>query len=742
MKKILTSLILVCSLLCIPLMFSVKAESTSELENVIGMRGVWVSTVGNLDFKQKQGTTSEKDILKWKNYFLSILDQVEANNLNAIFFQVRPNNDAFYPSEYNAWTSYMLGYGKDVGWDPLEWMINECHYRGIEFHAWLNPYRIGTLTADIKLATATEDELNKAKLDYAKNLANQMNQKVNNPLFNFEKVEEMYEDVIVGINGDSNILILNPASERVINHIVNTVGEIVSNYDVDGIHYDDYFYTYGGFEKYSETRLYSQYVKSGGKLGLEDWRRNNVDRMVEQVSIKVTEINQVQNKKVAFGISPAGVWAPGKESCKDSRGIEGGMNVPCGSYSSYSDLYADTKKWVEEEWIDYILPQVYFTMGDGNYEEITSWWAEVVSKTDVKLYIGTALYNAVDKKFNQLEVYNQMKWCKTTDVVKNNVSGYVYFSYQSFLKASSTALAFVKASDGFAKNAVTPVIHKVSDPGSDNGTIKCIEYTDRYSIKINEVEKAKGYLLYSFDKGEEQVFDRKHLVDVFKQRTGSYEHSYETTDKTEKVFVLKTLNLNNELVAKTEQISTLDSVENMAPTINFINFETKEYYLMGQLVDINLSVNDPENANVTVTMYHAIDGENFKSPEVLKVNVDGTYSVKWEAFSISEEQPGRLKFVVTDGDKTTELITDYFYVYEKEPTHDKPEDDPTENPVEPSDPVIPDDPTEDPVEPSDPVIPDDPIDDEKTGCKKDLNIVLMSIISLATISLIIYKKEK
>lgn len=733
MKKILLCCLLICGMLFIPFSQNVKAETTdAELANAVSMRGVWVSTVGNLDFKQKQGSTSERDILKWKTYFLNILDKVEENNLNAIFFQVRPNNDAFYPSEYNAWSSYMLGYGKDVGWDPLEWMVNECHLRGIEFHAWLNPYRIGTLVgSDVDINISTEDELNQAKYDYAKNLAGQMQQTVNNPLFNFENLDEMYEDVMIGINNDIHTLILNPASERVIDHIVNTVEEIVSNYDVDGIHYDDYFYTPGGFEKYSENRLYTEYRQSGGRLGIEDWRRDNVDRMVYQVSEVVDKVNQEQNKQVAFGISPAGVWAPGKESCNTSDGVEGGMNVPCGSYSSYLTLYADSKKWVEEEWIDYILPQVYSGLGDGNYEEVTGWWAEVVSKTDVKLYIGTALYKTVDGNFKKIEIYDQIKWCRENEVVKANVSGYVYFSYQSFISASDTALAFVRAYYG--KGNVTPVIHEVSDPGNSAGSIKCIEYTDRFSITITETQKAKGYMLYAFDEGETQVFDNKHLVEVFRQTTGSAKHSYETVDKTGKVFVLKTLNLNNEIVDDVKTISTSESIENQAPTISFDNFETKEYYLMGEVVEVTLKVTDDAEGELTVTMYHAIDGENFKNGEVLEEISKGVYLANWEAFSISDEEQGRLKFVVSDGDKETEVITDYFYVYEKAPA-----DDPVD--PDPSDPVDPDTPT-DPVDP-DPVDPVEPTPSEDSGCKKDLSVVLISIISLLSISILIWKKEK
>ena len=319
-----------------------------------------------------------------------------------------------------------------------------------------------------------------------------------------------------------------------------------------------------------------------------------------------------------------------------------------------------------------------------------------------------------------------MKWCRANEVVKENVSGYVFFSYQSFVSASDNALAFVKAY--YSKDAVTPVIHKVSDPGNENGTIKCIEYTDKFSITVTETSKARGYVLYAFDEGEEQVFDRHHLVEVFKQTTGTNDHSYETKDKTEKIYVLKTLNLNNEIVNKTVSVSTKDAIENQAPTISFNNFNTKEYYLLGEKVNISLKVTDDAEGELVVTMYHAIDGENFKNGEKLEASSNGEYQVSWEAFSISEEQQGRLKFVVSDGDKESEIITDYFYVYEKEPE-------------KPSEPNVPDEPSV-PDDPSEPIIPDEPGSEKESGCKKDLSMVLISIISLMSISILIWKKEK
>ena len=782
-KKLVSCLLVLISIFTFTLTINVKAESEISLENIEEMRGVWVSTVGNLDFKIKQGTTSENDILKWKNYFLDILETVEKNNLNAIFFQVRPNNDAFYESKYNAWSSYLVGYGQPVGWDPLEWMVTECHLRGIEFHAWLNPYRVGTAYTSINIHTSTEKEINAVKMEYATSLKNRMKQTVDNPLLNLDNEQAFYDNIILG---DDNVLRLNPASEDVITHIVNTVEEIALNYDVDGIHYDDYFYPSGKWDTFSEDRIYAKYKLDGGKLKLEDWRRDNVSRMVKQVSDTVTKVNQEQGKNVSFGISPAPVWAPNPESCNDGRGMVGGQDVPCGSYSCYHDLYADTKLWVESEWIDYILPQVYTGL-DGNYPILVKWWADVVSRTNVKLYLGTGLYHIVDGTFkNATEIYDQMKWVRTNPDVKANVSGYVFFSYQSLVKASHSSLIFVR--QYFKNKAITPVSLPVANPGNETGKLNCVELTTNYSIAIQETKNAKGYLLYAYSPGEARVYDKDHLVGVYSQATGKGLHSYVTADKSEKEFVLVTLNLNNEIVAQKETISTKNATVNQAPTVSFGKYQMNEYYLMGEKVTVSVEVGDDSSDNLQVTMYHALDGEKFRDAVAMTQSEPGVYSYVWEAFGISEDDNARFKIVVSDGDKETEIYSDYFKVLEKAPivTHkvtfqdkdgnilkeetvnagaaataptapevegykfigwDQTFDNVTgdivvkalyeeikvEEPVDPVPPV---------EEPTDPVQPSTPSEPEKKGCKKDLALVVVSLISLTTVAFVVFKKEK
>ena len=238
------------------------------------MRAVWVATVSNLNIPAQAGK-GETAMNQWKKYYLEILDTAEASNLNTIIFQIRPNNDAFYPSKYNPWSTFLTADGSDPGWDPLEWMIEVTHARGMEYHAWLNPYRTSVSSLNMSLTSKDpvtgiekiqdldQTELNNYKTSYFNNLKNR-NPGIDNPVL--ASGEELYYNVVLGSEGK---FILNPASEKVRTHIYNTITEIVDNYDIDGIHFDDYFYpndtayagnnaTYKG-RTYSSEPYYDQY---------------------------------------------------------------------------------------------------------------------------------------------------------------------------------------------------------------------------------------------------------------------------------------------------------------------------------------------------------------------------------------------------------------------------------------------------------------------------------------------------
>lgn len=367
-------------------------------------RGTWVSTVYNLDFPSKKALTEEE----YKAEYRKLLDNLHKLNLNSIIFQVRPKLDAFYKSELNPWSEYLTGVqGQDPGWDPLEWMIEETHNRGMEFHAWFNPYRV---------TTGKEDLSQLAPDNWARK----------NPQYVF-KVDGKYY--------------LNPGEPEVINYIRDSIMEVVENYHIDGVHFDDYFYPDKSIKDknnwYSEEERISFNKYGKGFNSISDWRRNNVDRLVYTIHESIKSYNEENKKSVQFGISPFGIWGHIEHHPVGSKEGTGSLTNP-GSPATYDNLFADTRKWVKEEWVDYIAPQIYWSFNTkaAPYGELVQWWADVVKDTKVHLYIGHASYKKADinntnKDWeNPEEIPNQLKFNSLYDEVK----GSIFFSYRSLLE--------------------------------------------------------------------------------------------------------------------------------------------------------------------------------------------------------------------------------------------------------------------------------------------------------------------
>lgn len=339
-------------------------EKTSEF------RGVWVATVYNLNMPLH---TSQA---QYKAAYDSLLDEVEAAHMNAILFQVRPRNDAFYDSAYAPFSRYLTGSeGTDPGWDVMEYLVSEAHFRGIEFHAWMNPYRVTTN------ATETLSSL------HVDNFARQ------NP------------DLVVADNEGK--LILNPGEPEVVTYIENVVSEIMDLYDVDGIHFDDYFYPYSGLS--SDTATYNTYKEVGETLA--DFRRENVNDAIRGVKETVDAHNLAEGTDVRFGVSPIGLWKVGEPD---------GANVASGSSQSYYTQYADTKKWVEQGWVHYINPQIYWNFNHSlaPYADVVDWWVETVRGTGVDLLIGHGIYRI---QYPTTEFYEQLKYNQKYPEIKGSV---------------------------------------------------------------------------------------------------------------------------------------------------------------------------------------------------------------------------------------------------------------------------------------------------------------------------------
>ena len=377
------------------------------------VKGVWVSNVANID------TPIMQDVESYKEYLVKMIENIASYNINLIIFQARPLSDAYYESKLNPWSRYITGVeGKHPGFDVLAFVIEEAKKYGIEVHAWLNPYRVSHRSLD---------DLKMTKDEYLATLDD----------LNFAKRHP--EDTILD---GQNKIILRPASENVNQFMKATVEEIITNYDVTGIHIDDYFYPYAKVPYEQEKKDYLL-KKGNSDLTLDDFRRQNVDKMIKEIH-EVIVNNNKGHRKVLFGISPFAIYRNNKQI--DPNGWEYGSYQSPHVCQCYNDLYSDVYKWMEEGWIDYVVPQVYFPFErkDVNYHDLTRWWVETSKRTKTTLYIGQGLYQMGSNAFwrNPLEIDYQLRFNQQFA----KIEGTIFFTYrdlvpgQNMVKDASIAL--------------------------------------------------------------------------------------------------------------------------------------------------------------------------------------------------------------------------------------------------------------------------------------------------------------
>ncbi|MGW0735425.1 glycoside hydrolase family 10 protein [Streptomyces sp. NPDC002851] len=309
------------------------------------LRGMWLASVANRDWPSRPGLSAAEQ----RAELLAYLDAAVRRRLNAVILQVRPTADALWPSPYEPWSVWLTGtQGKHPGWDPLGTAVEEAHRRGLELHAWFNPYRVATHT-DPSLLAPTHPA-------------------------------RRHPDWVVPYGGK---LYYNPGLPEVRAFVQEAMLDAVRRYPVDAVHWDDYFYPYPvAGEVFDDDAAYARY--GGDFPDRAAWRRDNTDRLVREMGVRVRR----ERATTAFGISPFGVW---RNRSTDPIGSDTRAGV-----ETYDDLYADTRKWVKSGWIDYVVPQLYWNIGFelADYAKLLPWWADVVRGTGVRLYIGEALYKA------------------------------------------------------------------------------------------------------------------------------------------------------------------------------------------------------------------------------------------------------------------------------------------------------------------------------------------------------------
>lgn len=556
------------------------------------LRACWVSNfIGSLP----SYSTEEK----WKKDYTYVLDKMESYGLNCIIFHVRTHNNALYKSELNPIASWF----KDVNFDefdPLAWAIEETHKRGIEFHAWLNPYRISTnggktqyVSGDIPAVNPVNDSSNLLQ--------------------------------------SGNSIILDPGLQSNRDFIVDSCMEVVENYDVDAIHFDDYFYIKG-----VETS------KSG------DWKRQQVDLFIKDLSEQLRAYNKEHNKAIQLGISPSGIYRNGGVTSSPKYDSNGNLTSPIasntGGFAHYDEyLYSDTLKWINEEWIDYIMPQTYWSLEQtvASFGELSKWWSWVVRYKKVNLYLGMGIYMPADNsnwRMNKYEVRDQILNAEMYD----EVGGFSFYSY-NYLDSTNTytktGMDIVK--NDYFKTKIPADVKKYYAPLYDTVPVQNIKVLNDV-LSYDACDNVRGYVVYKVAKGEELNQDDIKQIYYY-----GNDLSVELKDTTNYTYYVSSVNLANEISEPISTEAALATAENVIEKIKslptVIKFEHEHlvqeirgfYYALSETerakvtnVDVlnnAISVLEAKNSAVeTVTSYKYLDDYTTETQSQIKILINNT----------------------------------------------------------------------------------------------------------------------
>lgn len=426
-------------------------------------RGFWVATVVNIDWPKNGNDSAEKQ----KKDFLEILDFYQDLNFNAAIVQIRTAGDAFYKSNHAPWSRFLSGNEGEISASKsilLKWMIDETHLRGMEFHAWLNPYRA---TFDLKTKVLSKTH------DY--NL---------HPEWMLKYGKKYYYD---------------PGLPEVQQKMVSVIDEVVSNYDIDAIHFDDYFYPYTIKDEVFDDSI-SYYNCALPNQDIEDWRRSNIDSLIKNSH----DIIKARKPWVQFGVSPFGVW---KNNSTDPKGSD----TKAGQ-TTYEDLYADPLLWMKKGWLDYLIPQVYWSMElpVASHRKILDWWSNNSQNTN--LYIGNGPYkirNNSDKAWDdKKELPNQINYGREKDVVKGNA----FFSAKSLMKNNADVVKYLKRKH-YKQDALPPVSKLTSQNSKSFIEPKSIQKSNTsIDLKFDNLETIRYAMIYPSRKNEKEIYPLKKLI--------------------------------------------------------------------------------------------------------------------------------------------------------------------------------------------------------------------------------------
>jgi uncharacterized lipoprotein YddW (UPF0748 family) len=425
-------------------------------------RAVWIATVENIDWPSKKGLPVERQ----KEEYVRLLDLHKRNGMNAVVMQIRPVADAFYPSRFEPWSEYLTGkQGLEPNpyYDPLQFMIQETHKRGMEFHAWMNPYRA--------VFNVTRSSISPTH------------------------VTKLFPQWFVTYGGTRYF---DPGLPEVREHVNKVVRDLVERYDLDAIHFDDYFYPYRiPGREFPDAASFLLY---GNGMSKDEWRRSNVDSII----VMLGQTIKSANPRVKFGISPFGVW---RNKRTDPRGSESKAGV-----TNYDDLYADILLWLENGWIDYVAPQLYWetTHPYVGFKMLLDWWGN--NTYGRQLFIGQGIYRALEPKsvpwHRKNELPNQINAIRENP----NVLGSVYFSSATFTKNPNGWNDSLR-NNYYKYPALVPPMHWIDSVPPLSPLIEKLK-GEEFRIFYRGAEPIKGFAVYTLPRHEEENIDNADLVQI------------------------------------------------------------------------------------------------------------------------------------------------------------------------------------------------------------------------------------
>lgn len=433
------------------------------------LRGVWIATVANIDWPSRSGLP----IAQQQAELIEILDNHQRAGINAVFFQIRPSADAFYAISNEPWSRFLTGApGKSPSphYDPLEFAIEEAHKRGMELHPWFNPYRA---TFDLVRNNVSTDHITWKK-----------------PEWFFTYGGKKWFD---------------PGIPEVREYIIDVIMNVVRNYDIDGVHFDDYFYPYpDGNKPLPDGNTFKKY--GSDFKNVSDWRRNNVNVLIEALSDSI----RATKHYIRFGISPFGIW----DNVKDHP-----MGSETNGFSGYRQLYADALKWTGEGWIDYVIPQLYFPFNykPAPYEKLVDWWSQHANGRH--LYIGHASYRVANNSSgweNRSQLPNQIRYLRKDP----NSQGSVFYSSKS-IAGNLSGIRDSLQYDLYRYKSLPPTMAWLDDvPPLSPAGLHVQALADQSATVLNwlapqkatDGESAFGYVIYRFNENEEVDFDNPRNI--------------------------------------------------------------------------------------------------------------------------------------------------------------------------------------------------------------------------------------